>query len=314
MIPSQKLQDKGGLNVDKRDAEIISQLSKISTGELERRLQMAFLSDSVSDEEVCVLSEILEQRKKNEADAEKERAMAEEAWDNFVKRHPTLIAVKSSDSVDDIADEVMEEPQEGIEKSEKHVFGKKHLAAWKKVAALAACFGLVVTLFTIPSVKAELSIAEWASQYFRFVDQKGGDATFDINASEETDFDTIEEALEAYHITEPLLPTWMPEGFELEGIRVMKGTSSVEFSSLYRCNNKTLKVLIRAYDDMDALDSKTAKNDEVPKIVNINKIEHYMFSNEQRYTVTWINRCYECNISGEVSFDELKQMVKSIYK
>ena len=46
----------------------------------------------------------------------------------------------------------------------------------------------------------------------------------------------------------------------------------------------------------------------------INGMHHDMVSNYENNLVAWTNENVECIIQGDLSMDELKQMIDSIYK
>lgn len=293
--------------MQKQEAEIFARLSKRPTKELEQSLKDALLSGRISDREVGVLLAILEER--NSKNSQSAREAAEASWEQFCERYPIEIEKAEDESTD-------EDEDKGAPKANPAPAKKKRLSLWQKLSALVICLCLVLAAAVIiPSgASAGQWLAKWIPTDFWFFDTTGESATFDINASDETEFDSIEDAFAAYHITEPLAPTWVPDGFELGDVSVAKHDDYVEFSFKYYCNDKYFTFGVTAYNSMDSIDSKTSKNDESPEVVTINSINHYIFTNTDFNTAKWVNACYNCTISGDVSTQELDKMLQSIYQ
>lgn len=45
-----------------------------------------------------------------------------------------------------------------------------------------------------------------------------------------------------------------------------------------------------------------------------NDVTHYILSNNASYVATWANDTLVCSILGDITVDELKQMIDSIYE
>ena len=43
-------------------------------------------------------------------------------------------------------------------------------------------------------------------------------------------------------------------------------------------------------------------------------IEHYIMTNNRQINAVWTNKNYECSIGGDISEDELRKMIDSIYE
>ena len=44
----------------------------------------------------------------------------------------------------------------------------------------------------------------------------------------------------------------------------------------------------------------------------LNQLNYYIFQNKDQLRSVWISNAYECNISGDLSVDEIKKMIDSI--
>jgi hypothetical protein len=43
-------------------------------------------------------------------------------------------------------------------------------------------------------------------------------------------------------------------------------------------------------------------------------IEHYMMTHNGKVSVVWMNDNYECQIAGDITADEAKKMIDSVYE
>ena len=59
--------------------------------------------------------------------------------------------------------------------------------------------------------------------------------------------------------------------------------------------------------------SQYEKNDNDVTVEKISGIDHYFFQNASQYVCTWMIDGVECSISGNISQQELRKMVLSIY-
>ena len=62
---------------------------------------------------------------------------------------------------------------------------------------------------------------------------------------EELEFTSLQEALDAYGITEPLAPKWLPEGFEFAKVTVNFDAEFLRIAATYKDNEKEAKIVVR---------------------------------------------------------------------
>ena len=126
----------------------------------------------------------------------------------------------------------------------------------------------------------------------------------------------MQAALDAHGIVEPLVPNWIPDGFVLDDVVVdefaMK--DSVTFQANYVNADKYLTIYINMYDNIDGIDySAWEKDDHTVAELNIGSITYFMVENDAEPLVIWSYGNFECYISGNVSTEDLTNMIKSIH-
>ena len=132
---------------------------------------------------------------------------------------------------------------------------------------------------------------------------------------EELEFTSLQEALDAYGIAEPLAPKWLPEGFEGQGVTTDVDPDLIRIAEIYKCNEKEIQLVIRRYNSEEALDKVSVeKEDEQQDVKYIRGgVEHSVAQNRSIYTASWTNGLNVVSIIGDVTEEELEQMIDSIY-
>ncbi|MCD7802833.1 MAG: DUF4367 domain-containing protein [Clostridiales bacterium] len=288
-------------NVQKYD-----DLNKLSTSELEQQLRDDERGHiTLSPEEITQILTILEQRET--ADQSAQHPEPHEQWQQIKAAYENQKATT-------------EEPQKTVDLSKgkkNHVAGKRH--AWRPFVAAVSAAALIAVII-IPAEGFEgvfQALAEWTSNVFYFV---SGD-----NSSEETiegsvlqepgEYDTIQDALSDYGVTEAVVPTWLPDGYAMTALTVDVNNPSsgdVTFYAAYERDNSLINLNYVLYKDAGSY--LYEKDDSEVQIYTAGEITHYLFSNNGRFGAAWYIDNLECSVLGAESLDELKQILSSIYE
>lgn len=132
---------------------------------------------------------------------------------------------------------------------------------------------------------------------------------------EELEFTSLQEALDAYGITEPLAPKWVPEGFECSEVMTNFDSEFLRIIAIYEYNERQVKITIRRYNSEEALDrvSVEKENGQQDEKYIRGGVEHSLAQNRAIYTASWTNGLNIVSIIGDVTEEELEQMIDSIY-
>lgn len=193
---------------------------------------------------------------------------------------------------------------------------KPATAPWvRRLIATAAVIALVIV---IPVSANALSwkqlwnaVATWAKETFSFISSEDTNThTTDIESAEE--FSSLQDALAKSNRDPNLVPSWMPDGFVLE--KIEKDVSPIWelYRAFYLCGQKQLMIRIQSY--LDRNPENLEINEELIEIYNCGGMDFYLFSNNNQLQAIWEINSYECQITGDLSIDELKQMIDSIGK
>ena len=109
-----------------------------------------------------------------------------------------------------------------------------------------------------------------------------------------------------------LLPTWLPEGYELLGTQFDEMSSYTYFGVLLGRGESRLTISYQLYLE-DKPDIAYQKDEGVPEEYVAGGQLHYIMTNAGKYLCVWVNDHVECFIAGADSREELIKIIDSIY-
>ena len=269
-----------------------SKYDEMTTEELEEilRLDAENTEDQESDTETLLyVMEVLTKRRMNNGHTDN---TAQEAYESFKQHYMPEID--------------NEDPIPVNENKAKRI-------AFRWVRALVATAAIfVIVIFGSVTAKAfgfDIwgALIQWTQETFHIGEWK------DIpNEGNNTSYDSLQHALESGGITKSLAPTWIPDGFELADITVERSPTKKVYRAIYATGEKALRITIQDYLDADPI--YVEQSEGLIEEYVVSGIAYYIFSNHDTVKAVWIVDSYECYISGNVTIDELKQMIDSIAK
>lgn len=135
---------------------------------------------------------------------------------------------------------------------------------------------------------------------------------------EKGDYAGLREALKAYGLTRQIAPQWLPEGFELADLIVddSSSPSMILFHAAYSRGDDVLVMGASVYlnrADGEGAYSRFQKDAGEPVPYLAGGVTHMLATNAGRPIAVWASGPAECYLSGDISIEELKQMIDSIY-
>lgn len=212
-------------------------------------------------------------------------------------------------------DSEMEELQEH---SEEKTARKDHtkvipMARWMRRMTAAAAVVVMIFAGTMTANAFGINIwqafVQWTEETFHF----RGSSDQEPSAPEKEnnqDFQSLQEALDLYKITTPLVPKWIPQGYELHSVKVDASPIQESFWAIYLKDDQMLKVQIKQYLDGDP--EQIEQSGTLLEEYESGGIIYYLFEDDPMLQAVWTNENFECYISGELTIDEMKQIVDSI--
>ena len=178
-------------------------------------------------------------------------------------------------------------------------------------AVLALAIGLTVTASAFGWDALWNTVATWVNGTFSF---STGDQVDTTGPSPQNivEYASLQEALRYTGLEYDFVPTWIPDGYQLQEVIVDQNPVQSVYGARYKNGEQVLKVTVRVYASSDP--EKIEINDSMVEIYRLNGVDYYIFSNNAQLRAVWMKGAYECNISGELTVEELKTMIDSIGK
>lgn len=186
---------------------------------------------------------------------------------------------------------------------------------------IAAIIVILVGSFVAQAAGIDVfgAIAHWTAETFNFEiensSEENGNNQPPVAASANVDYPNLTDALLAYGIKGQVIPTWWPEEFELAELKVSSQKEITTIHSLYQNGTRSFAITIRLYASSESAAASTYEKD-IKDVVQYEKggITHYIMSNIDDTRVSWINNLLVCSIAGDITEQEAKEMIDSIYE
>lgn len=204
-------------------------------------------------------------------------------------------------------------------KSPVHRIKKRRLCRTVAIAAVIAALIALTVPVALGYVNIFEMIGQWTDDYFHFAPANGGlgslTATSSIAAPQNTEFNTPKDALNAYGVKQSVLPNWYPNGFSLSesSVFTQEAANMNEFTFLY--SNTESAIVLSFTQHVDSFIGSNDYQKDVGPVqeYRVNNIVHYLYTNAGQSCASWYIENVECSINGDISMEELKEMIDSIY-
>ena len=266
-----------------RGIDDLSRYDAMTTEELEEILRLDAENQESDTDEILYIMEVLTERKRNNGHAGK---TALEAYESFQQNY-----MPETDNTI---------PMKPKRRSPRWVRG---LTATAAVLAILFAGSITAKAFGINIWKVAI---QWTQETFHF-GEWGNSATDD-----DLPYTSLREALEKRKITTLLVPNWFPDGYELVDIKVEHTPGKNIYKAEYSDGKQFLVMTVQDYLDGDPI--FVEQNDGLVEKYEVAGTTYYLFSNYEYNRAVWLIESYECDISGEVTIDDLKKMIDSIQK
>ena len=263
------------------------ELEKLPAPELEKILFAELDSESTDRDTVLQILSILKDRDSTEqADCPVD---AEDAWDKYLKdRNKTMRDVPV----------VRPKPRR-----------------WLGLVA-AAVTVVFVLLMTVPQAVGADSIFDiigrWTKNLFGFSHSSSNAPTEEyVFQTDNPGLQQIYDAVAGLGVTQPVVPTWVREGFELSEFRVLEQRMSAKIYAQMNNGDKYIIVTFEVYGN--SASNKYPKDEVSADIYEPADIKHYIMSNEGHWSSMWNNENAECMIATNDCEEVLYDILDSIY-
>ena len=184
---------------------------------------------------------------------------------------------------------------------------------WLRRITAAAAVLAVVLLSTVAVDAFGIDIwgtfAKWTKETFHFA--SGEQTEIDEPDGEShLPYASLQEALIATNGNSEIVPTRIPDGYQLSDITIDESPVQKTYIAFYRNEDKILKINIRSY--LISFPEHIERSEGLLETYESSGVQYYFFMNQDWVQAVWINDLYECHITGDLTIDELKMMIDSI--
>lgn len=213
-------------------------------------------------------------------------------------------------------------PQPSTNAPSKRVIRFKQVRRTVLVAA-AAIAGMLAAMVTVQAAGVDVfgAMARWTKDVFSF-GQIAPDSEVSDNSAQETaeqeteapntEFVSLQEAFDAYGMTEVHEPTWLPEGYALDSIDVLAVDDPFlrTYAASYTDGEGRAGIDIKSYEGEPL--TQVQKTDDPVKFLNKNGHTFYLLQNTENYTIAWYTDQYEYFLVSKEGTDVLWKIAESM--
>lgn len=185
------------------------------------------------------------------------------------------------------------------------------------LAGVAAAAVICLMILAIPQRVGAESIFDvffrWTESIFEFFspgeDKPSNAYTF------ETDHPGLQQLYEevtALGVTKPVVPMWVPEGYELSEMKTIPMPTGNKIRAVLQKDASVITLSYRISTDI--IVSEHEKEDPAVETYDYLDVCHFIMANDEHLSVIWTVDGAECSISTDLEKEEVYKMIKSIYK
>ena len=293
-----------------KDTENMKKYDEYSVEELRAELQRYFLYSDLDDEAVDEMEQILA--------VLREKApfhhphTTEEMWSEFRSEHTEEFAELGIRKNEDAEEVIDEEPKSdvidkwsGTKPAATHSRRGRRFLRAAMVAAAMVVFIIAATV-TASAMGYNLWgwLPKWDSELLSFESESPQTETDNSNLP------SIPLILTSLGIDEPLYPTWIPD--DLAPTESVFEEKPFFLHEAYSGNDRFLSITISPITGSEtAVYQKEGSN---PEEFSINNTVFFIFENTNEITAVWYTDGYTVSIVGNISMDETKKVLSSVYE
>lgn len=189
---------------------------------------------------------------------------------------------------------------------------------WISAIAAVAAVACIVVMALPRTVGAESIfdvLFRWTSEAFEFFTPERDAKNPPVEYLFETDNSGLQQLynkVTELGVTEPVVPMWLPEGFELVNLKVNSLLNDgYKVNAVFRGNGKSIVVIYTISRDVI---TKFEKEETAVEVLDAGNISHFIMDNDKNLSANWTIEGVECSIVTDLSKENLYNMIKSIYR
>ena len=283
-----------------------SQYNQMSTEELEKILRADFeLPDAEGSDmaKILYITEVIAERRAGQPTGR--YANADEAWESFVENYLPA----EEQAVFRHEETIAEEPKPGEKRTRPRLCG----SALMRVAAIVAAIALVAAAGTMTASAFGFDFWAWFTAWTQEVfgiQNPNNDFLYEQEIPEQ--LSELHALMQEYGFPGCLLPTYLPEEFEADPVECESNVAFVKLHC-FLSNNDDLIMLEYTMYLNNQVTEEAQKDENNPEAYERGGVTHYIMINDETYYAIWTVDNVKCGIYGASSYEELTEIIISIY-
>ena len=288
---AQKYERLKGKSIERLTDEYTALLRRAASGDIDLELTQAYL-DAMDEKEPIPFA--LEETATYERFAEKHAAMLEE-----LDRPVQSMELHASDQ------------QRPVETRSR--------GALRRTSPVAAAAALILgTMISAQAMGVDVfgKIARWTEETFHFssVEQAAVITKYPLAEGERMTFETLEDAVDAFGITAPIVPKRIPDGLSLTGVTALYNASGIEIYAAYEGDGDAELFAVDYREVAAGGETIVEKDASSVGLYERNGIGHYLITDKGCEKAIWQNGELECFMAGMIARQEMREIIDSIYE
>lgn len=184
-----------------------------------------------------------------------------------------------------------------------------------KIASVAAALTVLLVVLAQPAEAKNFfdRLISWTDSFFQLLspdDTDGGRQEY-IFKTDNPGLQEVYEAVVELGITDPVVPMWLPEGYELALCKVSRSLTGEGVSAGLTKGDSAFVFRVFLYSDN--VTNEYQKDETLVTRKEIGGNVHRIMENGGMWTVVWSKDNYECFICIDCQEDTLFRILRSIY-
>lgn len=271
------------------------------------------------DNGIHTLREQLEELSTQELDVLLNRELEQKAPDGaLIKAIMEILWDREKDLPLEITPKIRtawERYRKNIENLDRQDRARRKRGTWLRFASVAAVLCLVI--LAVPrQAEAESffeKLARWSGSILEFFgpETKNDNRLDYVFISEDPGLRQVYEAVTALGVTDPVVPMWIPEGYELVECKTVE--TSQKSGVLVSFQNAEQSILYKVDIYAEDVSHKYHKDESTLTTYDYGGISHKILRNNDRWVVVWFRDTIECFLTLDCSEDVLYEILRSVY-
>lgn len=279
-------------------------LEQMRTEELEALLQQEFTAADGGEPDVDYIMAIMEVMKQRDANPPAAEVDVDAAWRDFKENYQGQASAYETEVLPERDSSHLDQITSPSPK-------KKSRRILRAAVITAACIVILCGAASAFGFDILQAFADWTAETFGFVMPGQEEA----EAPQDDPYNTLRLAV-SKETDIPTVPTWFPDGTVLIGnISVVEHLDKTRIQASFETNKGQFTIRVQIYNTVPEKYEGTYQVDnEFSEPYEVDGIIHYIMSNNDTNSVAWVNGVVEGHIQGNLSVEDLKEMVNSIYQ